>query len=472
MAAAEQDWERTPARAPKVGAGWRARSPRRVRPTPARSRRHAAEPKVAAAAPAAAPVVVESAKPNDSLAREVPLIDAGRADLATAPSRALAVLETHRREFPHGQLAAEREFLAVQALLQMNHMVDAKKRAEELAVHYPSSSYAARAARLIEDAEAQRAAAPAKDGSHGQRAGPACSAIKTACRPRTLDVSQRRLWLWVLCAGLAVSVGACGARRELIASQGPNAVPFSFPYVDPAIPDAPGQFGGARRRSDGRAAHRLSARRRDARARTSAQITFQWTRGDDANRVFRIRLDDGHDALRLLRPLHAGDLPLPDARARLAGDRLRAPRRHAAGDDRRHRRRGRLGLSIAGDRRALLARAGDGRPLLLDRDQHGRADGRHDVPPAVRRLASVALHRAVVADQPAGVRRLPQRQPRRPHDLVLVDGRSRFAGRVPGGGAHDGAGGAQHRPQHGIGHTDRDRGALHRAEHRRQPRAR
>ena len=115
------------------------------------------------AAPAAAPVVVESAKPNDSLAREVPLIDEGRADLATAPSRALAVLETHRREFPHGQLAAEREFLAVQALLQMNHMVDAKK----LAVHSPSSSYAARAARLIEDAEAQRAATPAKDGSHG-----------------------------------------------------------------------------------------------------------------------------------------------------------------------------------------------------------------------------------------------------------------------------------------------------------------
>jgi hypothetical protein len=77
------------------------------------------------------------------------------------------VLETHRREFPRGQLAAEREFLAVQALLQMNHTADAKKRAEELGVHYPSSSYAARAARLIEDAEAQRAAVPTRDGSRG-----------------------------------------------------------------------------------------------------------------------------------------------------------------------------------------------------------------------------------------------------------------------------------------------------------------
>jgi hypothetical protein len=122
-------------------------------------RRHASEARVTPAAPA------EAVPPNDMLAREVPLIDAGRSELATAPSRALAMLETHRREFPHGQLAAEREFLAVQALVQMNRVADAKKRALELSTRYPSSSYAARAARLIEDIEAQRAAAPARDGS-------------------------------------------------------------------------------------------------------------------------------------------------------------------------------------------------------------------------------------------------------------------------------------------------------------------
>jgi hypothetical protein len=164
-AAALEAMERTTARAPKTTS---APSPvaeaAPTRPTPARPRRHVAEPKVAVAAPAP---VVDMAKATDSLAREVPLIDEGRAALATAPSRALAVLETHRREFPRGQLAAEREFLAVQALLQMNHTADAKKRAEELGVHYPSSSYAARAARLIEDAEAQRAAVPTRDGSRG-----------------------------------------------------------------------------------------------------------------------------------------------------------------------------------------------------------------------------------------------------------------------------------------------------------------
>ena len=130
---------------------------------PMRARRHApAEPRVAAPAPAPA----EAVSPNDMLAREVPLIDAGRSELATAPSRALATLELHRREFPRGQLAAEREFLAVQALVQMNRIEDAKRRAEELATRFPASSYAARATRSIREIEAQRAA-PGLDGSRG-----------------------------------------------------------------------------------------------------------------------------------------------------------------------------------------------------------------------------------------------------------------------------------------------------------------
>jgi hypothetical protein len=144
-------------------------APAPAAPAPVKVRRHApAEPRVAAPAPAP----VEAVSPNDMLAREVPLIDAGRSELATSPSRALATLETHRREFPRGQLAAEREFLAVQALVQMNRIEDAKQRADELATRFPASSYAARAARAIREVEAQRAAAPALDGSRGtQRPG-------------------------------------------------------------------------------------------------------------------------------------------------------------------------------------------------------------------------------------------------------------------------------------------------------------
>src|SRR5262245_61593193 len=61
-------------------------------------KRHVAEAHVAAPAPVEAPAPVLSK--TDALAREVPLIDAGRADLAAgAPSRALESLEAHRREF-------------------------------------------------------------------------------------------------------------------------------------------------------------------------------------------------------------------------------------------------------------------------------------------------------------------------------------------------------------------------------------
>ena len=116
-----------------------------ARPSARRPARPAIAPRTAHAAPA-----TRTATPGDTLAREIALIDAGRANLATAPARALATLETHRREFPNGQLAAEREFLAVEALLAARRTDEARRRAADLASRYPSSSYAARAARLLQ----------------------------------------------------------------------------------------------------------------------------------------------------------------------------------------------------------------------------------------------------------------------------------------------------------------------------------
>jgi hypothetical protein len=101
-------------------------------------------------------------------------------------------------------------------------------------------------------------------------------------------VVRRQVFVW--CALLLV---ACGApRREQIASETPGSTPFSFPYVDPAIPAAPGQFGGQPGDATGApsvvyplagAMHPINI----------GAITFQWRRGDESNRVFRIRLDDG-----------------------------------------------------------------------------------------------------------------------------------------------------------------------------------
>jgi hypothetical protein len=116
-----------------------------ARPSARRPARPAIAPRTAPAAPAA-----RTTASGDALAREIAFIDAGRANLASAPGRALASLEAHRREFPNGQLAAEREFLAVEALLAARRTDEARRRAADLAARYPSSSYAARAARLLQ----------------------------------------------------------------------------------------------------------------------------------------------------------------------------------------------------------------------------------------------------------------------------------------------------------------------------------
>jgi type IV secretory pathway VirB10-like protein len=89
---------------------------------------------------------------GDRLTREIALIDAARSDVKLVPARALAAVDAHRREFPRGQLAAEREFLAVEALRRLDRTEEARRRADQLRVDYPSSSYAARASRLLQSA--------------------------------------------------------------------------------------------------------------------------------------------------------------------------------------------------------------------------------------------------------------------------------------------------------------------------------
>jgi hypothetical protein len=124
------------------------------RPTPKPSvrRRNVAPPDVSPAAQRErpAPAVVVAAASADSLVLEIALIDAARADLDAAPARALAALEAHRRQFPRGQLAAEREFLAVESLRRLDRLDEARRRAADLQISYPSSSYAARAVRLLQ----------------------------------------------------------------------------------------------------------------------------------------------------------------------------------------------------------------------------------------------------------------------------------------------------------------------------------
>lgn len=116
-------------------------------------------PKPVARRPSVGPVAAHRGRPPravgpepevDTLVSEIAFIDAARADVDVAPIRALAALDRHRREFPRGQLSAEREFLAVEALRRVDRTDEARRRADALRISYPSSSYAARASRLLQ----------------------------------------------------------------------------------------------------------------------------------------------------------------------------------------------------------------------------------------------------------------------------------------------------------------------------------
>ncbi len=88
----------------------------------------------------------------DTLTREIALIDAARARRRHDARAIAGGADSHRRDFPDGQLGAEREFLAVEALRRLGRLDEARARASALASRYPWSSYATRAGRLLQTA--------------------------------------------------------------------------------------------------------------------------------------------------------------------------------------------------------------------------------------------------------------------------------------------------------------------------------
>src|SRR3954469_3710661 len=89
----------------------------------------------------------------------------------------------------------------------------------------------------------------------------------------------------------AAILTACSPKRDAVATVG-TPTSFSFPYVDPTIPDAPKQFGGGIGEPS-RAPSIVYPLSGAMHPVNIGAITFQWNRGDASSRVFRIRLDDG-----------------------------------------------------------------------------------------------------------------------------------------------------------------------------------
>jgi hypothetical protein len=82
-----------------------------------------------------------SRAPAPRAADESALLRQAQAQLKSNPARALALTQEHRRRFPKGALAQEREVIAIDALARLGQGSEAQKRARDFDQRYPGSAH-------------------------------------------------------------------------------------------------------------------------------------------------------------------------------------------------------------------------------------------------------------------------------------------------------------------------------------------
>ncbi len=80
---------------------------------------------------------------------ELEFLKRARSALAADPAQAFALTERCRAQYPSGDLAQEREYIAISALVRVGRSSEATSRAALFRMHYPSSAYLPRLARLL-----------------------------------------------------------------------------------------------------------------------------------------------------------------------------------------------------------------------------------------------------------------------------------------------------------------------------------
>ncbi|WP_438021983.1 hypothetical protein [Sorangium sp. So ce233] len=128
-----------------LGAPVPGAEPQRQASAAARGERPSAS--VAPGAPAPLPAQA-GALARDELLREAGRLAEIRAVLARSPEASLSLLDEHRAEFPGGRLAAERDLIAIDALVRRGRADLARTRAEAFLARFPTSPHAERVRRL------------------------------------------------------------------------------------------------------------------------------------------------------------------------------------------------------------------------------------------------------------------------------------------------------------------------------------
>lgn len=81
------------------------------------------------------------------------LIARARRSLASSPAAALDAAEEHRRRFPGGLFAEEREALAVLSLARLGRQAEAERRGQRFLRSHPAGTFSERVRRAIGGAE-------------------------------------------------------------------------------------------------------------------------------------------------------------------------------------------------------------------------------------------------------------------------------------------------------------------------------
>lgn len=84
-----------------------------------------------------------------SVADEARLLETARASLASEPALSLEIVRLHQVRYPRGQLSAERELIAVDALLRLGRRDEAEQRAAPRLAEDADSLYAKRFRQLL-----------------------------------------------------------------------------------------------------------------------------------------------------------------------------------------------------------------------------------------------------------------------------------------------------------------------------------
>ncbi len=128
-------------------------APRQVAPPPEKPTH------VAPSAPAPSPDVEKPAVEVEAPAQkatkpvlpsEASILERARRNLSKDPAAALAATQEHKRLYPRGVLAQEREVIAIEALKRLKREAEAKSRAETFETEHPESAHQRKVESILE----------------------------------------------------------------------------------------------------------------------------------------------------------------------------------------------------------------------------------------------------------------------------------------------------------------------------------